>query len=288
MKNSKRNTAILTATILISLMATSIAFSGAYIWNPNPKHGTVYNSAPWVSTQGSEAVYQNAKYGDLLQDAYGWTGYQNGAPPGGSRTGATGGPAPDSATVIWESDQMDNITSWMVSNQLVSTYENGNKVNAKITSFGGNIAAFDRQVFGTATAQMQNGTTRNVIVSFHPYTHAFNWVVVTGLGTLSRTSASRIDQVDATHMLVGNSMFNSDGKYFWTDSNMGGGAAYFSYIVDMNADTKGTPMIVGPGTIMGTPRVSSMRCWTLADPETDKVVYNSTAAGAVNNAQLNS
>ena len=281
MKNSKRNTAILTAAILVSLMASSIIFAGAYTWNPNPKHGTVYNSASWVSTQRSDAEYQNAQYGDLLQDAYGWTGYQNGAPPGGARTGSTGGPAPDSPTVIWESDQMANITSLMINNVAVSTYETGVPVNAQIYSFTGNIAAFDGQVFGTCGIRLQNGTTRTVTISFHPYTHAVNWCVLQGFGLLSGTSAGRIDQVDATHMLVGNSMFDSDGKFYWRDNSMGGGAAYFSYIVDMNADTKGTPMIVGPGTIPQTPRVSSMRCWTLDNPEVDRNRYNSTEANKI-------
>ena len=265
MKNSKRNTAILTAAILVSLMATSIVFAGAYTFNPNVQQGTLYNSASWVTTQGSDAAYQKAKYGDLLQ--YEWTDPMGN---GGERTGSYSGPAPDKGTVLWESIDHPSITSVLINN--VAAPVSG----AVISSMSGGVMGIDGQIFTSATIKLSNGTSRNALISFKPFTGDVNWCAITGLGITAGVSIGTQGpyKVDDKHICAiggGLSMWKTDGTFLWRDSSITPSGGYFTCIVEQDPDHGVVSMCFGPTSVTTAATRASSECgWDLSNPEVDK------------------
>src|SRR3989304_3772419 len=99
MRTSKRKTAILTEATLVSLMASSLVFAGAYTLIPNTKAGTVVTTASYLSSSNSADAITTAMYGDaeaLLQ--YEW---DEPLANGGESTGFYDGPAPDRPDLLY-------------------------------------------------------------------------------------------------------------------------------------------------------------------------------------------
>jgi len=298
MKNSKRNTAILTAAILVSLMATSIVFAGAYTLVLNPKVGTLVNNAPYSSSSNSANALA-ALRGNLLQ--YEW------AEPlanGGESTGSYDGPAPDRADVAYVTSALVGTPVPKVILSNVALSSPAQVVNPFIVSFSGAVMGIDGQLFASATirvnASVGNTTTRSALVSMNPFTGACNWAYILGLGMTGSgngtghlssstsigsdmASASYIYKVDSKHIAVlggGLTMFRTDGTFCWHDDKINPGAVYHSAVLEAAPEYK----IFGPfspgsaGLPLGsaTSRVSYLGCWDLSDPETDKNVYNTT------------
>src|SRR3972149_6752423 len=301
MKNSKRNTAILTAAILVSLMASSLVFAGAYTIVYNTKAGTVVTTASYLSSSNSADAITAAMYGDaeaLLQ--YEW---DEPLANGGESTGSYDGPAPDRPDVLYTTSSTTGTPIAVVklgNRILTSGSPSAETNNPFIVSFSGAVMGIDKQLFGSATirvnATVGNTTTRSALVSLNPFTGACNWASILGLGPTSGASigadmaqASYIYKVDDTHIATGLGgglcMFKTNGDFLWRDNSITPGAVYHAAVLQAAPVYK----IFGPrspgssGLPMGSAvsRVSYLMCWDLSSPDTDKSDYNSTEANRV-------
>src|SRR3972149_4977396 len=195
MKNSKRLTVIMTTAILVSLMASSLAFAGAEIVNFNANMGKTTLNAPYLSQHLSAEEAATAKYGKLLNEDYAWVNYlENDA----ARTGFNPGPAPDRPDIAWKSDDV-----WAPLN---------------MTPLNSAFVAFSGKLFQAVTVRLPNGTSRPALGAFNPFTGVPDWYTPLPAGQSFNTfsGSNRFHKVDANHLIAlvspGAAMFRvSDG-----------------------------------------------------------------------------